>query len=45
MKARGIGFSEMDASLAANTYNCRRASNTIIAANLSKYTEDTLSKT
>lgn len=45
MKARGIGFSEMDASLAANTYNCRRNSNTVIAANLSKYVEDTLNKT
>lgn len=35
----------MDASLAANTYNCRPNSNTIIAANLSKYVEDTLAKT
>lgn len=45
MKARGVGFSEMDASLAANTYNCRRNSNTVIAAQLSKYVEDTLTKT
>lgn len=35
----------MDASLAANTYNCRPYSNTVIAANLSKYVEDTLQKT
>lgn len=35
----------MDASLAANTYNCRPNSNTVIAANLSKYVEDTLQKT
>lgn len=35
----------MDASLAANTYNCRRWSNVVIAANLSKYVEDTLAKT
>ena len=45
MKARGVGFSEMDASLAANTYNCRRNSQVVIAANLSKYVEDTLNKT
>lgn len=45
MKARGVGFSEMDASVAANTYNCRRNSNTVIAANNSKYVEDTLAKT
>jgi hypothetical protein len=32
MKARGVGFSEMDAALAANTYNCRRNSITVIAA-------------
>lgn len=35
----------MDASVAANTYNCRRNSNTVIAANNSKYVEDTLAKT
>lgn len=37
-------FSEMDASLAANTYNCRRNSNTVVAANLSTYVETTLAK-
>ena len=44
MKARGLGFSEMNASLAANMYTCRDNSNTVIAANLAKYVEDTLSK-
>lgn len=44
MKARGVGFSEMDASLATNTYNCRRNSNTVVAANLSTYVETTLAK-
>lgn len=44
MKARGLGFSEMNASLAANMYTVRDNSNTIIAANLAKYVEDTLSK-
>ena len=44
MKARGLGFSEMNASLAANMYTCRDNSTTIIAANLKKYVEDTLSK-
>ena len=44
MKARGLGFSEMNASLAANMYTIRNNSNTVIAANLQKYVEDTLSK-
>lgn len=44
MKARGLGFSEMNASLAANMYTCRDNSTTVIAANLAKYVEDTLSK-
>lgn len=44
MKARGLGFSEMNASLAANMYTVRDNSTTIIAANLAKYVEDTLSK-
>lgn len=44
MKARGLGFSEMNASLAANMYTVRDNSNTVIAANLAKYVEDTLSK-
>lgn len=45
MKSRGVGFSEMDASLAVNNYTCRPNSNTIISANLSKYVDDTLLKT
>lgn len=44
MKARGIGFSEMDASLAANTYNCRRNSVTVIAAQQDNYVSKTLDK-
>lgn len=44
MKARGLGFSEMNASLASNMYTCRNNSNTVISANLAKYVEDTLSK-
>lgn len=44
MKARGLGFSEMNASLASNMYTCRNNSITVIAANLAKYVEDTLSK-
>lgn len=44
MKARGLGFSEMNASLASNMYTVRDNSNTVIAANLAKYVEDTLSK-
>lgn len=44
MKARGLGFSEMNASLASNMYTVRDNSNTVITANLAKYVEDTLSK-
>ena len=44
MKARGLGFSEMNASLASCMYTVRDNSNTVIAANLAKYVEDTLSK-
>ena len=44
MKARGLGFSEMNASLASNMYTVRDNSTTLIAANLQKYVEDTLSK-
>lgn len=45
MKARGVGFSEMDASLAANTYNCRQNSITVIAAQQDVYLQKTLDKT
>ena len=44
MKARGLGFSEMNASLAANMYTIRDNSTIVIAANLAKYVEDTLGK-
>ena len=44
MKARGLGFSEMNASLASNMYTVRDNSNTVISANLAKYVEDTLTK-
>lgn len=44
MKARGVGFSEMDASLAANTYNCRRNSITVLAAQQDNYVTKTLDK-
>lgn len=44
MKARGLGFSEMNASLAANMYTVRDNSTTIITANLASYVENTLSK-
>lgn len=44
MKARGVGFSEMDASLSSNTYNCRRNSVTVIAAQQDNYLLKTLDK-
>lgn len=44
MKARGLGFSEMNASLAANMYTVRDNSTTLIAANLQKYVENTIEK-
>ena len=44
MKARGCGFSEMDAALSANMYNCRRNSVTVIAAALDNYVSKTLEK-
>jgi hypothetical protein len=44
MKARGIGYSEIDASIAANTYNCRRNSVTVLAAQQDNYVSKTLDK-
>jgi len=32
MKARGVGYSEINAAIAANTYSCKRDSTTIISA-------------
>lgn len=43
-KARGIGFSEINACLAANAYNCRRGSQTIITSHSDTYTSGTLNK-
>lgn len=44
MKARGIGFSEMDAAIAANMYNCRENSVTVLAAHQDGYVSKTLDK-
>lgn len=44
MKARGLGFSEMNASLAANMYTVRTGATVMIAANLANYVENTLAK-
>lgn len=44
LKARGVGFSEIGASIAVNTYNCRRNSVIVIAAQLENYLSKTLSK-
>lgn len=44
MKARGVGYSEIDASIAANTYNCRRNSVTVLAAQQDNYVSKTLDK-
>jgi hypothetical protein len=32
LKARGVGFSEIAASIVVNTYNCRRGSMCVVAA-------------
>lgn len=44
LKARGVGFSEIGAAIAVNTYNCRRNSIIVIAAQLENYLTKTLSK-
>lgn len=44
MKSREVGYSEIDASLAANSYNCRRNTINLIVANLSDYLVKTLDK-
>ena len=44
MKARGVGFSEMDAAIAANMYNCRENSVTVLAAHQDGYVSKTLDK-
>lgn len=44
LKARGVGFSEIGASIVVNTYNCRRNSVVVVAAQLENYLTKTLSK-
>ena len=44
LKARGLGFSEIGASTALNTYSVRRNSRTVIAAQLETYVSTTLAK-
>lgn len=44
MKARGVGYSEIDAALSANMYNCRPNTVTVISAQLDNYVTKTLEK-
>lgn len=44
MKARGLGFSEMNASLAANLYNSRRETETMIACKVKGKLDPTINK-
>lgn len=44
MKARGIGYSEINASIIANSYNCKENSVNVLAANLSTYVDKTNTK-
>ena len=44
LKGRGLGFSEIAASLASNTYNSRKNSRTVVVANTESYVSATLSK-
>lgn len=44
LKARGVGFSEIGAAIAVNTYNCRRNAIVVIAAQLDNYVSKTLDK-
>ena len=44
MKARGVGFSEINAAICANIYNCFRESNCMITAQLKNYLEKSLNK-
>lgn len=44
LKARGVGFSEIGAAIAVNTYNCRRNAVVVIAAALDNYLTKTLDK-
>lgn len=44
LKARGVGFSEIAASIVANTYNCRRDSRSVVAAQKDNYLTTTMNK-
>lgn len=44
MKARGVGFSEINASILANAYNCRAGSRNLIAAHASTQLDPTIDK-
>lgn len=44
LKARGVGFSEIASGIVANTYNCRRGSMCVVAAQQDNYLGKTLSK-
>ena len=44
MKARGVGFSEMDAALLANSYSCRKNTVNVVAAQQEVYLTKTLDK-
>ena len=44
MKARGVGFSEINAAICANIYNCFRESNCMITAQLKNYLDKSLNK-
>lgn len=44
LKARGVGFSEIGASIAVNTYSCRPNTRSVITAQQGVYVEATLNK-
>ena len=44
MKARGIGYSEINASILANAYNSNRNSVNVLSAQLENYLNKTLDK-
>ena len=44
LKGRGLGWSEIGASVTVNTYNCRPSTRCVITASIEKYAEATLNK-
>jgi hypothetical protein len=44
MKARGVGFSEINAAILANAYNCRRGSRNMVAAYATTQLDPTIDK-